>query len=295
MHTRGVVSNAKGGVVDVVEAAYRLDGTDETWLSGLLERAGPLMDRGLGVFGYVYDLRAPDPWANVEFVTTTVRSDVLAKLSAMTRLAPRSADLPHAKSGPFGTASQAVGETPRQAKQNPVLREWLHPLGVRDVLGLNARDPTGLASMLVAPMPDYRRPTPAAVVRFGQVAAHITAGLRLRRTLDREASDEDAEAIVDASGKVVHATTGTPTAYAVLPAATACAVLPAAVADARRRPQLAHIAGARTTTGAVASDGTAPPRSRVASVVSAAVLVVAAVGAGTVWLVRGQGGGFRAS
>ena len=42
----------------VVEAAYRLEGSDDAWLASLAEAARPLVDVGLGAWAILYEVRA---------------------------------------------------------------------------------------------------------------------------------------------------------------------------------------------------------------------------------------------
>ena len=86
----------------------------------------------------------------------------------------------------------------------------LRQLGVQDVLGLVARDPSGHAIVMSVPSPDLRRPSRGEQLRWSRVAAHIGAGARLRRAL-HELTEHDladgAEAILSPAGTVVHAET----------------------------------------------------------------------------------------
>src|SRR6478672_11956356 len=47
-------------LIDIVGASYDLEGSDAQWLRKILERASPALDRGLGVFGFVFDIGRRD-------------------------------------------------------------------------------------------------------------------------------------------------------------------------------------------------------------------------------------------
>lgn len=51
-----LIRTRMGDVIDVVEAAYAIDLDEFGWLKGMLERAAPLLDRGLGAFANSFDV-----------------------------------------------------------------------------------------------------------------------------------------------------------------------------------------------------------------------------------------------
>src|SRR5512135_3423291 len=52
-----MAANSHGDLVSVIEAAYRLDGDDGSWLARLVDRAARAgLDRGLGTCGMFYEL-----------------------------------------------------------------------------------------------------------------------------------------------------------------------------------------------------------------------------------------------
>jgi DNA-binding CsgD family transcriptional regulator len=115
---------------------------------------------------------------------------------------------------PIATGAQNLGLTEKQALAFPPYVEFLHPLGVRDVCGVLALDPDGQGVGIAAPTPDLRRPSKKEVAAWSRIAAHLTAGARLRRALteldakgrDKARSGLDgAEAILSPSGVVQHA------------------------------------------------------------------------------------------
>lgn len=47
----------KGNTIDVLESAYDLSGTDETWLAAVSSTLRPYLDRGLGLVALFFDVR----------------------------------------------------------------------------------------------------------------------------------------------------------------------------------------------------------------------------------------------
>jgi DNA-binding CsgD family transcriptional regulator len=101
-----------------------------------------------------------------------------------------------------------MGLSPLQAQTWPPYVEFLHPLGIREILGVIARDPSGHAVVLGVPQNDLRRPTVHERSAWGRIAAHIVAGSRLRRaieTLSNTDLSDGADAVLSLSGSMVHA------------------------------------------------------------------------------------------
>ena len=54
--------------IGVVEAAYRLDGSESSWLEAVLEQAAKDLDTGSGVYGFTGNESAPDFGKSPAFV-----------------------------------------------------------------------------------------------------------------------------------------------------------------------------------------------------------------------------------
>jgi DNA-binding CsgD family transcriptional regulator len=198
----------KPDVISVVESAYRLDLGTKEWLSHLLARAAPYLDRGMGLAATVYRLdRGPEE-------STVVSHAMDARTLNALLLASRGDEDSHRIVGsklPFGTTTQRLerlGFTKSEARSHRNFVNLFRPLGVLDVLAMSASEPTGLAVLVVAPQRDARRPTRGEAARWARVATHIGAGARLRGTttgVPRTDADAAAEAILSPSGMVMHA------------------------------------------------------------------------------------------
>jgi len=181
-------------------AAYRVDGSDAAWLGGILAPLERALGHGAGGWIATYDRRGGG--LSLE---TMAGLDMFRGWRTAMRLGVRLVPREHTRealdrhvcatlSGLFGASFVA-----RQAAA-----EALVGRGVRDALGLNARDSSG-AGVVVAL--HLREPVAAPADREGweKVAAHIAAGARLRRALaDGRAPEQDAEAILERDGRVAH-------------------------------------------------------------------------------------------
>lgn len=195
--------------IEVIEAAYRPATTDGEWLDGIARAAHPLLDRGLGLIAYLYQLSpgkrvkvwspvgvgCPEGWQQAWQHTNADSDPELLQRAYAAR--------------PFATASSILGPAFGAAE---VIREHVHPFGIRDFLGINATDPTGQGCLVCVPLPRVSQTPRRGAATWTRLAAHIAAGFRIRRL---EAVVEGAEdAILDPRGKVAHAHAGAKTGAA---------------------------------------------------------------------------------
>jgi len=186
--------------LEVVQAAYALEGGSREWMQGLLDAAQPALDHGLGLLGVRLHLGSdgrPELW---DITSAGDAPDGLAEMVSRYFVAV-SAD-----QFEFGLRRSYSAAAEEHARHGRALRDWagfpiLRAVGARDVLGLNPVDPTGRAFMIAALMPEERTVSPAERARWDRVGIHVLAGMRLREG----ASDLDGEAVVDSRGRVVHA------------------------------------------------------------------------------------------
>jgi DNA-binding CsgD family transcriptional regulator len=194
-------------LVSVVERAYDLDSDTETWLAGILEAAQPLLDSGFGLVGYAFDAKAEHLSAPV-IVSRGVDSDSIEATARLLMNAPKAmVDRTYLSSRVVATASEATGLGEKLAEFEPWMR-YAAPLGMVDNLGIKARgqDP-GQGCMLHAIRDTICRTSRTERRLWERIAAHISAGLRLRWALERgaEASRGQSEAILRPDGQLAHA------------------------------------------------------------------------------------------
>ncbi|HJL14697.1 MAG TPA: helix-turn-helix transcriptional regulator [Sandaracinaceae bacterium LLY-WYZ-13_1] len=208
-----------------VAAAYRLEGPTDEWLGRLLEAARPALDRGKGVLGWTFRLgaagrhgitssivdRGPvDPDLKAHWVASELepsaslgegpkrRAELLERVVA---LAIARGD-PRALESAAAAGERALGLTREELA--PTYFGDLASWGIADVVGAKMLDPTRRGVILSSPSGRFEDLTSADERRWSLVMTHVVAGLRLRRRLDGTVGG-DGEAILDPSGRVLHA------------------------------------------------------------------------------------------
>jgi len=117
------------GAIDVVEAAYRLDGTEVEWLQALLARARADLDTGCGVYAFTGNDAVPNFPACPAFAQNDLDPGFAERLAELNRNAdPAVIDLLKSRAVMCGALDQTVGsESPIVA----AFRLTLKPTGVR--------------------------------------------------------------------------------------------------------------------------------------------------------------------
>jgi DNA-binding CsgD family transcriptional regulator len=190
------------GWLEIVEAIYRLNDSEERWLSGILEAARPVLDRGLGGYAATYDATQP---AVVRYKTFVAFGDndpetMKAALTALTESdSQKSMNLTIC-----GTASELLGDS--FADFEP-LQSYGRSMGVADSLGINAIEPGGTGCVLVSLLPRVSRASRREKDLWGRITAHMLAALRLRGRLlgGKQADELPGEAVLTPSGTLEHA------------------------------------------------------------------------------------------
>ena len=179
-------------LVDIIEAAYDVDQSDEVWLDGLTRAARPIVDRGLGATAYLYDARDP---TNLRILSMSVPSEIDggALTAFLGGVPPEYVASTWRK--PFGLASSTEGfEGP--------LENALHAMfGARDVIAINGRDTSGFGVWLGSLVPARVEMTDDHASLLERIAPHLASACRLRRRVQRQP-----EAVLDPQGNVVDAT-----------------------------------------------------------------------------------------
>lgn len=200
-----MVGKSEHEPVRVVEAAYRLEGDDETWLSEVLAACGPGFIEGLGGCASIFD-RDPAPNEKVlgAFANAGMNEELIAILrGAFDQGTPEDRDRSLRHGGPMKRFS-AIADV--HLASHPVFGRFTRSIGFDDVLALRAANPDGSGVVFAAPIRNTREKTSRfSPAHWSQLAAHIAAGLRLRRRASRlEAPD----AILTSGGKMLSASEG---------------------------------------------------------------------------------------
>jgi len=193
-------------IIGFTETVYDLALGQQEWLPKLVEVGAPLIDHGLGVFALTC-LRPPQraPVIIDQVHVASGPDDLLDRIARMQRELPPDLLWPLSRPAMPKTLSHAVGSDREAFDQ--IMRHFDF---AKDALGISAFDPNGRGVYLIAPLPKIVTLTKRSRERWQMLAAHFGAGYRLRRALQRRATEpvtelpHGAEALIDpASFRVV--------------------------------------------------------------------------------------------
>ena len=189
--------------IEIIEAAYGLDGDDEQWLQRVADLVRPTLDRGKGIVGYFFDASAEELRISSYVGSGAAPAEV--------EFARRTHELPVWRSSAMLKATYRSPSALRYSssmaqKRWRTLKKGTGFSGPGDVLIFNVADPSHkgcvFGALDLAPGPEAL----AHRVSWSRMAAHIAAGLRLRRRLnDVDDRTPAPEAILSPAGSVVHA------------------------------------------------------------------------------------------
>ena len=199
------MSRSSSSAIATVEAAYDLETAEADWLPKVLEASRDLCDTGLGYGGLVGTKSLnpePDEIPTIhQMYTLAGPPDFLMRHGMATAEIPPKQVHEQTQTGLF-LASELM--TPEQ------LQTWQRHIGfARDAIGIIALDTDGRGIHLLAPLAEVGSVRPAQRQRFSMLAAHLSAGLRLRRSVsevtpvtqsETDALPLGAEAVVNPSG-----------------------------------------------------------------------------------------------
>jgi DNA-binding CsgD family transcriptional regulator len=194
----------KADAISIVEAAYNCEADERTWVRGLLEKAAPRLDRGFGVTvsRYVPAMRPEESLIE----SRGMKREFVEAANAMMSRYPETFHRVLSSAQTLSSVWQQLGD---DGQAWAAFVETMHPFGVRDIEGMLARDPSGQAIFMSAPASELLRTSPREAAGWSRIAAHISAGGRVRRAFPSGAPDGDlsqgAEAVLSPSGAVRHA------------------------------------------------------------------------------------------
>ena len=183
--------------IALLEATYDLSGDLDAWLRGLLGAAAPVLDEGNGVAVQIFRLRPRG--VTIERAGQRGPNQLAEMAVATVEAAGTDAhDLVYRSGIPAATMSEVVWSR-LPAEEDAFIAATGGRF--RDVIGIVAHTGTGSGLALNSPLETPRAMTAVERRRWTQVAAHVGAGLRLRRDL----ASRSPEAVLDADGRVLDA------------------------------------------------------------------------------------------
>jgi DNA-binding NarL/FixJ family response regulator len=184
--------------IGVVEAAYRLSGSESSWLEAVIEQAAGDLDTGSGVYGFTGNDSAPDFAKSPVFVQRDLNVEFLSRLAALNAQAPGAIfELLKKRLVTCGGLEQVLGS------ESPVVahfRELMAAAHIADGFCMFAQDARGGSVTLSAPSREVVAPSPRVRGVWQRVGLHVVAGLRLRRLLAVSGAERDA--LFSPSGKL---------------------------------------------------------------------------------------------
>lgn len=189
--------------IGLLEASYTLEVEDAAWRRLVLERSEPLLRRGLAAVMQV--VRVTPTRIEFEAVEALGPPEVLGEVAATAAAASPASLAAVYRAGPrIGSLSEMLFAHDEAAR-----RSFLKATAgrVQDTLGVLGHTGTGFAVALLSSHVEPVVATPLERRRWQCAIAHVAAGLRLRKTLEQLQPDApEAEATLDAAGRVQHAT-----------------------------------------------------------------------------------------
>jgi DNA-binding CsgD family transcriptional regulator len=210
--SRNAAARAKTDLISVVEASYDLKGSEEDWLRGIAASVRPALDRGFGIVAVTFQcppsarrLASLDsvvidgpPWLAAAHAAFWSSHRGPARKRA---ILPKLTHLTYRHVVGYAALSEIIerSDVPDTFSVDPYASRY----GYRDFLALQGREPGGLGVNIGALVPERIRTVSTDRARFLRVAAHLSAGLRLRRALAAGGGAE--EAFLRADGACLHA------------------------------------------------------------------------------------------
>jgi DNA-binding CsgD family transcriptional regulator len=191
-------------LVALVESAYGMESTEDEWLRAIAERMQAFFGgQDLGAYGLTYDASDVADCRFSAVVPVAIQSEKVRRV--MLKDAPLAyRGEPNVVEAIFRRTPYGLGSNLPTTERNRQIYARLASLGVVDILGLNGVNVDGRGAHVGILMSrPIRGVAPGLLAR---VSSHLAAGFRLRRRLGSAPRVDSAEAILDPSGRVEHAT-----------------------------------------------------------------------------------------
>ncbi len=190
-------------LLHVVEAAYQLELDDASWLQGLTNAIGPLLDDGFGVYGATIDASQPQHMRVADVVSyrgQPIFVDAIYGTAAAMTAPEVKVAYRHVRA--LTTATERFG-----ARAWSVITAAHGLPDVGDCAAVLATDPRGVGCMVIAPLRRAQRYSLRVRNSWARVVAHVVALHRLRYGVRQTTGDrnQEGEAVLSPTGKLEHA------------------------------------------------------------------------------------------
>jgi DNA-binding CsgD family transcriptional regulator len=192
-------------LVKVLEAVYAVDRAEGDWLKDVVDTLRPAIEDGLGMAAYLYDASVRPLSVREPILDCPLDADGLAALMG-------GSDEDYVRGSWLSKVAATASETPG-FDDHPGVRAVFHPVGIHDVMVINALDPLGIGCLVGAPLRKIHHLAEAERDRLSKIGAHLQTALRLRLRLGAspkpaptaEGANGSVEAVFDrSSGKIEH-------------------------------------------------------------------------------------------
>src|SRR5688500_2225560 len=134
--------------LDLIDAAYRIDGGDDAWLANVMGAATPMMSRNLGVVGVLYDAARPGECRCEHFAIAGMVVDGVTAERCRQLLEPGPEGAPFVQELFGRVQCGLVSQT--FSKCFPKLLPHTTTNGAPDIVAINSTDPTLEGCILTA-------------------------------------------------------------------------------------------------------------------------------------------------
>lgn len=196
--------------LDILDAAYARDTSDDVWLTRVTRAVRPNLDRGLGVTGYFVRIGGPGEFEGHGHVGPT-KVDVLALWNGLIANAGREFLRQIHLGGPFGLSNTPLVLGLRESASALGTLHEHEASGAAGLMGLDS-DGEGIAFATWAPGGRSLAAGRGEEAFWNRVAPHLATAARLRRRLRADA--QAPAAVLEPGGKLVHAEGGARTRLA---------------------------------------------------------------------------------
>lgn len=194
----------KADLLELVEAAYLVESPESEWIARLATAARGFLDQGFGLAAFEF-FRGTDGLPQILQSHHLGIPQKLAELypKVFATMDPEIRRRPF-QMGPCVTGSQMMGMR-EEFREQPHMQEYAQRFGMYDSIWITAAEPSGWGCGFHAGRKKIAWATPAELQRWGRIAAHLSASVRLRRRMAMSHSEGGGfqpEAVLDRTGKV---------------------------------------------------------------------------------------------
>ncbi|MBC8070816.1 MAG: hypothetical protein IAG13_20990 [Deltaproteobacteria bacterium] len=188
--------------LSIVEAAYRIDVDEDSWLDGIMEASRPTLDEGFGAAALLYDASSLAAFdvrrLMLRWAPERMEPGRCLALFENPRLGPDTLAETFGKIT-YGLVSESFGRT------FPAVLDACAAAGIQDMVAVNAIDGSLQGAFLVGHVPNRRRLSRHGRAMWTRVASHLASGYRLRRATGGAPEPPTVEAVLRPSGQLDHA------------------------------------------------------------------------------------------